>query len=111
MPLQDLFERTAVRMVSLCLLPEGDSCGSCDRKLTLAISCGLASIRRYSSVQRFSDATLAAASKADAGIDAPPFCPIPKRVLIALVEGVGGASEKLDAVRHIVRQSGARQPV
>src|SRR5687767_14470241 len=68
--------------------------GCCARWVTETICSGAASTSNSSSVHRLSEATRTAAlapiSKADAGIQAPPFGAVAEHVLVALVEGVGG---------------------
>ena len=54
---------------------------------------------------------LAAASKADAGIEAPPFGPIAESVLIVRVESVGCPCEQLDAFGDVVGYARAGQPI
>src|SRR5690242_3011268 len=54
---------------------------------------------------------LAAASKADAAIDAPPFGTIAQRILIACVEGVCRAREELHALRDIESHACSREPI
>jgi hypothetical protein len=72
------------------------------RCVTETICSGVASVISSSSVHRLSDAARTAAlaprSKADAGMHAPSFGPVAEHVLVAFVEGVGGAGEQLETI-------------
>src|SRR5687767_13501656 len=90
------------------------SAGSRDRRLTLAISRGLASSSKYSSPHMLSEATrtaLAAKSDAKPGMDAPSLGPIADDVLIVGVEGIGDANMPFQLIGQAVGKANAGEPI
>ena len=62
-------------------------------------------------MHRLREAMLAAASKADAAIDAPPLGSIAERVLIFGVERIGDAREQLNALGYVKSHACPGEPV